>query len=144
MGQLVFFTALLWVSGGGAFNVLREVLFLPKVPRSAEQCRAELDTLRARLREARVVAPADDSELAMVRAFRAALGDFQGRDWDIRVLALVDGCPAPESAAAYSLARLRAADEAMLRLDALEGAPARRADARALRELGVTAPPKTP
>jgi hypothetical protein len=134
VGQAVFFLLVVWTIVSGSVPILRETLFAPHVPRNAEECRAELVTLRARLAEAALRQPAE-GELAAVTAFRRTLGEDLGRAWDSRLLELIDGCPRPEANAAYALARLKAADEALLRLDTREGAPARKAHADALRAI---------
>lgn len=139
--QAAYFVLLVWVIVAGAVEILREGLFAPKVPRNAAACQAELVTLRTRLADAALAHPEAPGELAAVRAFRASLGGEAGRDWDNRVIELLDGCPAAESAAAYELARLRAAHEAMVRIDAQEVAPARDAHTQSLKALvPVTAP----
>jgi hypothetical protein len=102
-------------------------MFAPRVVRDSAVCRTELVSLRTRLADASLINADTIGELAAVRAFRAALGGEAGRAWDIRAQELIDGCPAEESRAAYALARLRAANEAMLRIDAQEVAPARNA-----------------
>ncbi len=136
---VLFFGVLIWVCLAGSVQILGEALFRKKVPRSAEQCRLELDLLRSRLADASM-RPPEQSELASVEAFRAALGGPRGRDFDLRVLELIDGCPKEEADAAYAVARLRAANEAIIRIDALEVAPARRAYMRAFGGLSPAAP----
>ena len=140
MGQAIFFVLLVWTVISGSVPILRETLFAPHVPRAGETCREELGILRARLAEAALRQPAE-GELAAVTAFRRALGEDLGRAWDSRLLELIDGCPKPEANAAYALARLKAADEALLRLDTREGAPARKAHADALRVITPTSTP---
>lgn len=125
IAQAIFFGVLVWVIASGSAQILAEGLFAKRVPRSADACRAELAVLRTRLATASLTAAEAGSELASVAAFRNALGGEAGRAWDIRVQELIDGCPPGESAAAYALARLRAAYEAMVRIDAHEVAPAR-------------------
>lgn len=137
MGQAVFFLLLVWTIVSGSVPILRETLFAPHVVRDSATCRTELATLRARLAEAALREPTQ-GELAAVAAFRRTLGDDLGRAWDSRLLELIDGCPRPEADAAYALARLKAADEALLRLDTREGAPARKAHADALRAITPT------
>lgn len=138
VGQGVFLVFLVWIIASGSITILRETLFSPRVSRGAEACRAELALLRAHLADARRIVALHEppqAELAAVASFRAVLGGESGRAWDTRSVELIDGCPAVESSAAYALARLRAADEAMVRLDAQQAAPARRAHAEALRAL---------
>jgi len=136
--QLVFFSVLIWVIVSGAAEILAEGWFARRVPRDANACRAELANLRARLADASLISGSNVGELAAVRAFRAALGGEAGRGWDIRVQELIDGCPAAESNAAYALARLRAAHEAMIRIDAEEVAPARDAHKKAISQIAPT------
>jgi len=133
--QVVFFSVLIWVIVSGAVEILAEGWFARRVPRDASACRSELVALRARLADASLIAGDNVSELAAVRAFRAALGGEAGRAWDIRVQELIDGCPQAEANAAYALARLRAAHEAMVRIDAEEVAPARDAHKKAVSAL---------
>lgn len=125
LGQALYFGVLVWVIASGSAQILAEGLFAKRVPRDAAACRAELVSLRTRLADASLVAIEAGSELASVAAFRKALGGEAGRAWDIRAQELIDGCPPAESSAAYGLARLRAAHEAMVRIDAQEVAPAR-------------------
>jgi hypothetical protein len=146
VAQVAFFVVLVWVIVSGSWQILAEGMFATRVPRDADTCRAELSLLRARLADASLVPAEGQGELAAVSAFRTALGGDAGRAWDQRVLELVDGCPAAESSAAYALARLRAAHEAMLRIDVQEAAPAREAHKKALAPLpkGGTYPLGTP
>lgn len=141
VAQVIFFAVLVWVTISGAVQILAEGLFARRVPRDAQACRGELVSLRARLADASLAHPDGTGELAAVRAFRAALGGEAGRAWDIRVQELIDGCPAAESSAAYALARLRAAHEAMTRIDAHEVAPARDAHHKAIAPLASTPRP---
>jgi hypothetical protein len=135
VGRALYVVAIVWVVASGAFQIIREAVFAPRVPRSAEVCRAELASLRGRLAEAPLRAAGVESEVSALAAFRAALGGEAGRAWDQRALELVDGCPPPESHAAYALSRLRAAEEALLRLDVREAGRARRAHDDAMRAL---------
>lgn len=142
LAQVVYFVLLVWVIAAGAIEILAEGLFAARVPRDASACRTELVALRARLAEASLARPDGLGELGAVRAFRAALGGEAGRAWDNRVQELIDGCPAAESSAAYALARLRAAHEAMVRIDAQQVAPARDAHAQSVKAMApVAAPP---
>jgi hypothetical protein len=136
VAQVLFFGVLVWVIVSGSAQILAEGLFAKKVPRDATACRAELVSLRTHLADASLVQ--SDNELSAVAAFRRALGGEAGRAWDIRAQELIDGCPAVESSAAYALARLRAAHEAMVRIDAQQVAPAR--DAHRRSALPVAAP----
>lgn len=144
LAQAAYFVVLVWVIVAGAVEILSEGLFAPRVPRDGNACRAELVALRARLADASLARPDGNTELAAVRAFRSGLGGEAGRAWDNRVIELIDGCPAPEASAAYALARLRAAHEAMVRIDAREVAPARDAHAQSVKALPPPAafPPK--
>ena len=135
VAQVVYFGLLVWVIVAGAVEILREGLFAARVPRDAAACQLELVSLRARLADAALARPDGPGELPAVRAFRGALGGEAGRDWDNRVTALIDGCPAAEASAAYALARLRASHEAMVRIDAREVAPARDAHLDSLKAL---------
>lgn len=144
VAQAVYFVVLVWVIAAGAIEILKEGLFAPKVPRTAEACRAELVALRTRLADASLAHPDKAGELAAVAAFRTALGGEAGRGWDNKVIELIDGCPAPEASAAYALARLRAAHEAMVRIDAQEVAPARDAHATAVKALAAPIPGQPP
>lgn len=130
VAQVLFFGVLVWVIVSGSAQILAEGLFAKRIPRDANACRTELSALRTRLADASLV-QAEGSELSAVAAFRRALGGEAGRAWDIRVQELIDGCPPAESSAAYALARLRAAHEAMVRIDAQQVAPARDAHRRA-------------
>lgn len=138
MAQVIFFGALVWVIVSGSAQILAEGWFAKRVPRDSAACRAELVSLRTRLADASLVSSDNLGELAAVSAFRRALGGEAGRAWDIRAQELIDGCPAAESSAAYALARLRAAHEAMVRIDAQQVAPAR--DAHRRSALPVAAP----
>lgn len=143
VAQLLFFSVVVWVVVSSTAQILREAFFQPRIPRDAAACRAELALLRARLADASLV-ETTQGESATVTAFRAALGGEAGRDFDRRVLELIDGCPADESAAAYALSRLRAAQEAMVRVDALQSSPARLAHDRAMKRLSnVIAPARS-
>ena len=144
VGQVLFFSAVIWVIVSSTTQILAEAFFAPRVPRSAEACRAELSSLRARLAEASLVDTTSGGELAVVNGFRAALGGEAGRDFDRRALELIDGCPPDESAAANALARLRAAQEAMVRVDVLQSAPARLAHDRAVKRLSSPASSRAP
>ncbi|GAC1352578.1 MAG: hypothetical protein NVS3B20_17360 [Polyangiales bacterium] len=131
IGQVVFFSLLVWVIASASAEVLGETLFAPRTPITAEACRIELTALRRSLADA-LMRDRAGGELAALRSFRNALSSDQGRTFDTRVLALVDSCPRQESSQAYALARLRAAEEAMVRIDAQEVAPARTAHERAM------------
>jgi hypothetical protein len=135
VAQVAFFSVLIWVIVSGAAEILAEGWFARRVPRDANACRQELVALRARLADASLISSENIGELAAVRAFRAALGGEAGRAWDIRVQELIDGCPITEANAAYALARLRAAHEAMIRIDAEEVAPARDAHKKAVSQI---------
>jgi hypothetical protein len=142
---VIFFGVLVWVIVSGSAQILAEGLFARKVPRDSAACRAELSLLRTRLADASLVATEGTSELTSVAAFRKALGGEAGRAWDIRIQELIDGCPLAESQAAYGLARLRAAHEAMVRIDAHEVAPARLHYQNAMKGAAVpVAAPPTP
>ncbi len=142
----------MWIIVSGSAQILAEGLFAGRVPRDATACRAEIALLRARLADASLASASLEtsgsgsqalqapSEVAAVTAFRTSLGGEAGRAWDIRAQELIDGCPATESSAAYALARLRAAHEAMVRIDAQEVAPARAAHRRAQLSNPVTSP----
>jgi hypothetical protein len=143
VAQIAFFAVLTWICVAIAVQMMGETLFAKRVPRSSEQCKEELAALRARLADASM-GPAQSTELASVDLFRAALGGPRGREFDNRVLELLDGCPKPEAEAAYAIARLRAAHEAMIRIDALEVAPARDAYARAFGGFSPAAPAAPP
>jgi hypothetical protein len=143
VAQILFFSVLVWIIVSASVQILREAFFEPRVPRDAATCRAELSLLRARLADASLL-DGTGGELAAVSAFRNALGGEAGREFDRRVLELVDGCPEPESRAADALARLRAAQEAMVRVDALQSAPARLAHERAMQRLSSAAPSSRP
>jgi len=138
-GQVVLIGSLVWLCASATMQIIREAYFSPAPARTSEQCRAELSSLRARLADASLAASTvtDQGELAAVHAFRDALGGSAGRDFDLAIGALIDGCPEPESRVARALGRLRATHEAMVRLDAHEGAPARLAHQKALAALGV-------
>jgi hypothetical protein len=144
IGQVLFFSAVIWVIVSSTTQILAEAFFAPKIPRSAEACRAELSLLRVRLAEASMVDTTSGGELAAVAGFRNALGGEAGREFDRRALELIDGCPPDESAAAYALARLRAAQEAMVRVDVLQSAPARLAHDRAVKRLSSPASSRAP
>ena len=130
VAQILFFSVLTWMVVSGAAEILSETVFARRVPRGDEACREELASLRSRLADASM-RDTGQGEQPAVRAFRSALSADSGRSWDTRVLELVDGCPRPEAEAAYALARLRAAHEAMVRIDAQQAAPARHAHERA-------------
>ena len=134
VAQAVYLALLAWIIVAGSAQILRDAVFRGAPTRDANACRGELASLRARLADATLAV--DDAvagnETASVAAYRAALGGPSGRTFDQRVYELVDGCPKEEAGAAYALARLRAAHEAMIRLDALEEAPARLAHKKAL------------
>lgn len=134
VGQAIFAAAFVWIVFSGSAQILTESFFVKHPPVDAAACRGRLAVLRAKLAEASML-PTPEGELAAVEQFRDALGGPKGRRWDAEALALVDGCPALEARAAYSIARLRAADEAMLRLDARMLAPARRVSADAQRAI---------
>lgn len=147
-GQVLLFALLVWVIVAGSWQILRDAVFRGAPARDAGACRTELASLRARLAEAALTGDADQNDgkpltdTQAVDAFRATLGGPSGRAFDQRVWELIDGCPPEEARAAYALARLRAAQEAMLRLDALEAAPARAAHRKAVAPmLPKTAPP---
>ncbi len=141
VAQVIFFGALVWVIVSGSAQILAEGWFARRVPRDSGACRSELVSLRTRLADASLVQSENLGELAAVLAFRKALGGEAGRAWDIRVQELIDGCPAAESTAAYALARLRAAHEAMVRIDAQQVAPARDAHRRSALPVAT---PQTP
>lgn len=143
VAQMLFFAVLTWVCVSSATQIMGETLFAKRVPRTSEQCRVELNAMRARLADA-LMLPAQNDELKAVDAFRSALGGPRGREFDRRVLELVDGCPKAEADAAYAIARLRAAHEAMIRIDALEVAPAREAYAHAFGGFSPAAPAAPP
>ncbi len=138
VAQVAFFSVLIWVIVSGAAEILAEGYFARPIPRDASACRGELVALRARLADASLISSENIGELAAVRLFRAALGGEAGRAWDIRVQELIDGCPTAEANAAYALARLRAAHEAMIRIDAEEVAPARDAHKKAVSAIAPT------
>ncbi len=137
VAQLALVGAVVWLCASATFQIVREAFLLPAPPLDSAQCRAELTSLRARLADASIAASAstDRGELTAVSAFREALGGEGARTFDRRIGALIDGCPEAESAAARALGRLRATHEALVRLDAHEGAPARAAHAKALAAL---------
>ena len=143
IAQVVFFSAVIWLIVSATAQILGEAFFAPRVPRTAEACRAELAMLRVRLADASLVDTTRGGELAAVTGFRTALGGEAGRDFDRRTLELIDGCPPPEAAVADTLARLRAAQEAMIRVDVLQSAPARLAHERALQRLASPATSRT-
>jgi hypothetical protein len=121
VGQAVFAAAFVWIVFSGSAQILTENFFVKHPPVDAPSCRTRLAALRGKLADAAML-PTPQGELATIDQFRAALGGAQ---------ALIDGCPKPEANAAYALARLRAADEAMLRHDARLLAPAQKANADA-------------
>lgn len=131
VAQVLFFSVLVWIIVSGTAQIVAEGLFAKRVPRTAEACRAELALLRARLADATLAHDDQKGELAAVATFREALGGEAGRAWDLRAEELEGGCPPAEAAAAYALARLRASNEAMIRIDAHQAAPARAAYRRA-------------
>ncbi|MBK7399342.1 MAG: hypothetical protein IPJ34_24525 [Myxococcales bacterium] len=144
VSQVLFFSLLIWVIVAGSWQILRDAVFRGAPPRDALACKTELSRLRARLAEAAMATDDSASDTAAVDAFRTVLGGPSGRAFDQRVYELIDGCPPEESRAAYALARLRAAQEAMLRLDALEAAPARAAHRKAVAPTigpALTSPP---
>lgn len=143
IAQLLFFSVVVWVIASSTTQILREAFFQPKVPRPGPACRAELALLRARLADASLV-ETTGGEGVTVTAFRTALGGEAGREFDRRILELVDGCPPDESAAAYALSRLRAAQEGMVRVDALQSTPARLAHERAMKRLSHVDNPASP
>jgi hypothetical protein len=149
VGQVALFGALVWLCASATLQIVREAFFSPVTARNSEQCRAELASLRARLADASLAASAvtDQGEMPAVHTFRDALGGPAGRDFDQAVGAVIDGCPEAESRVGRALGRLRSTHEAMVRLDAHEGAPARLAHKHALAALGVspstTPPPKS-
>ncbi len=147
VSQVLFFSLLIWVIVAGSWQILRDAVFRGAPPRDALACKTELSRLRARLAEAAMATDDSASDTAAVDAFRTVLGAPSGRAFDQRVYELIDGCPPEESRAAYALARLRAAQEAMLRLDALEAAPARAAHRKAVAPTigpALTSPPPNP
>ena len=141
MGQLVFFGVLVGVVVTGAAQVLAETVFTPR-PAREEGC-SDLVELRARL-DAAFRNHDAQGELASVAAFRAALGGEAGRDWDLRVMQLIDGCPEKEADAARALFRLRASDENLVRIDAQLGAPLRAETDQALAPIPPPLSPPMP
>jgi hypothetical protein len=130
VGQAIFAAAFVWIVFSGSAQIITENFLVKHPPIDSASCRARIAALRSALDGASKL-PTPEGELDAVAQFRAVLGGAKGRAWDAEALALVDGCPKPESDAAYALARLRAADEAMLRHDVHLLAPARRANASA-------------
>ena len=130
MGQAIFAAAFVWIVFSGSAQILKENFFTKHPAVDAPTCRTRIAALRGKLADAAML-PTPQGELATVDQFRAALGGDRGRAWDAEAQALIDGCPKPEAEAAYALARLRAADEAMLRHDVRLLGPAQKANADA-------------
>lgn len=126
VAQVLFFGTVVWIILSFSVQVLGDGLFRHADPKTAAECRVAIDALEAKLARASL-ADRPAGELPAVNAFRNALSADGARAWDLEAFALVKACPEAESDLAYSVARLRATEEAMTRVDAVDAAAARRA-----------------